>query len=389
MEIEELNQLIDEKKWKLLHQKLELKLSTRESVEDDESLIQIFENMDREYRDQYAANLYLVMWKIAFKSGKIKLAKNYIETLLDHLIEYKRVPTLRKLIFELSQEGLLQQNKKIKMIDTILGKKNQSTLDMFYSYEYHPEMWKNSKNILKNFLIEKNEWNIDSWKLAYEFILKFYYDKEIFLILAERTFDLGKNNHYEHFKSFLISKKISLKAIENKPSQMMKIKYKSLDVDYDQIAMDVISGVREPSIAEQRRILISIQEINEEELKAKGKDMIIAFGLLGMDRVVIRLCERLLPLLTEVNLRAGIQFMLAQAYYESNEHYKVCDLIDDTFNSEPLLQDEVIAFKYLKAESLMKLRKYKMAKEIFLNIKKYNPRYRLVGERLRELEEFK
>ena len=321
MEIEELNQLIDEKKWKLLHQKLELKLSTRESVEDDESLIQIFENMDREYRDQYAANLYLVMWKIAFKSGKIKLAKNYIETLLDHLIEYKRVPTLRKLIFELSQEGLLQQNKKIKMIDTILGKKNQSTLDMFYSYEYHPEMWKNSKNILKNFLIEKNEWNIDSWKLAYEFILKFYYDKEIFLILAERTFDLGKNNHYEHFKSFLISKKISLKAIENKPSQMMKIKYKSLDVDYDQIAMDVISGVREPSIAEQRRILISIQEINEEELKAKGKDMIIAFGLLGMDRVVIRLCERLLPLLTEVNLRAGIQFMLAQAYYESNEHY--------------------------------------------------------------------
>ena len=169
----------------------------------------------------------------------------------------------------------------------------------------------------------------------------------------------------------------------------MKNKYDSIDVDYDQLAMDVISGEKKPSIAEQRRILISIQELNEQELKEKGKDMIIAFGLLGMEMVVIRLCERLIPLILEVNQRASIQFMLAQSYFESHEYHKVCDLIDDTFESEPLLQDESIAFKYLKAESLMKLKKYKMAKEIYIFIKKNSPRYRLVGERLRELEEFK
>ena len=389
MEIKELHHLIDEKKWALVHQKLELKISERETSEDDESLIQIFENMDSEYRDLYATNLYLLMWKIAFKSGRIKLTKKYIEKILDHLIEHKRVPALKKLFIEVSQEGVLSHNKKFKMIDTILGKKSEFILEDFYSFEHHPEMWKDSKDALKNFLIERNEWNIASWKLAYEFVLKFYYDKEIFLNLAERALDLEKHHYYDKIKLFLIAKKVNLKEFEVRPPEEIGTKYDSLEIDYDQLAMEVISGVKEPSSAEQRRILVSIQNLTEKELLEKGKEMIIAFGLLGMNKVVIGLCERLVPLISEVNPRASIQFMLAQAYYESNEFHKVCDLIDDTFETEPLLQDEAIAFKYLKAESLMKLKKHKMAKELFLTIKKFDPYYRIVRERLKELEELK
>ena len=389
MKIEELHQLNDEKKWTLVHQKLELKISERKSSEDDESLIQIFENMDSDYRDQYATNLYFVMWKIAFKSGRIKLAKNYIETLLNHLIEYKRIPALRKLFVELSQEVVINQDIKFKMIDTILGKKSQSSLEDYYSFEHHPEVWKNSKDILKSYLLENSEWNIATWKLAYEFILKFYYDKEIFLNLAQRALDLEKYSYYDKIRLFLIAKKVNSKIFEMKTPRIIKPKFDSLDFDYDQLAMEVMSGVKEPSIAEQRRIMVSIDNFNEEELLEKGKDMIVAFGLLGMNKVVIGLCERLVPLINDVNLRASIQFMLAQAYYESSNFHKVCDLIDDTFESEPLLPDEAIAFKYLKAESLMKLKKHKMAKELFLSIKKYNPYYRIVRERLKELEELK
>jgi tetratricopeptide (TPR) repeat protein len=389
LEIEQLHRLADERKWKLVHRELDLKISERENSEDDESLIQIFENLDREYRDQHAINLYLVMWKIAFKAGKVKLAKSYVETILNHLIELKRVPALRKLILELSHEGLLSQHKKFKMIDTILGKKSQSSLEDFSYFENHPEMWKNSKNILKSYLLEESNWNLESWKLAYEYVLKFYYDKDFFLNLAERARTLKKHDHAENILSFLRSKKVNLKAFEVKSSQTAQKKDDSLHVDYDQLAMEVISGVKEPSITEQKRILVSIENLNDEELLEKGKDMIVAFGLLGMDKVVVRLCERVIPLIKEVKQRAGIQFMLAQAYYNSNEFYKACDLIDDTFESEPLLPEEALAFKYLKGESLLKLKKYKMAKELFLSIKKYNPHYRLVGERLRELEEIK
>ena len=171
MEIEKIHRLNDEKKWSLVHLELELKISKRQNSEDDDSFIQIFENMDKKYRDQHATNLYLVMWKIAFKSGKLKLAKSYIENLLNYLIEFKRVPTLRRVIAELTHEGILGQQEKFKMVDTILGKNTHSILQSYHSFEHHPEMWKNSKNILKSYLLENSERGIEDWKLAYEYVL--------------------------------------------------------------------------------------------------------------------------------------------------------------------------------------------------------------------------
>lgn len=390
LEIEQLHRLIDEKKWTLVLRVLDLKISERKTSADNESIIWIFENLDDDYRAEHASQFYFVMWKIAFQSGKIKLAKKYVETLLTNLIELKRVPALRKLIRELSDEGLLSTHKKFKMVDTILGKKNQFSLEDSDGFEHHPEMWKNSKNILKNYLLEESDWTLEHWKLAYEYILKFYYDKDLFLLLAEKSRRLKKERHSENIMAFLREKKVNLKSFEIKsPERSTANKDESLNVDYDQLAMDVISGEKEPSITEQKRILVSIQNLNDEELMDKGKDMIVAFGLLGMDKVVVRLCERVIPLIKEVKHRAGIQFMLAQALFNNNEFHKTCDLIDDTFETEPLLPEEVLAFNYLKAESLLKLKKHKTAKELFLSIKKYNPHYRLVGERLRELEEIK
>lgn len=389
LEIEKLHRLIDEKKWTLVLRELDLKISGRSSSEDNELIIWIFENLDVEYRLEHAQRFYSVMWKIAFESGKIKLAKKYVEVLLDNLIELKRVPALKKLITELGEAKFITAHKKFPMLQTILGKKEHFSLEDSIGFEHHPEMWKNSKNILRNYLLEESDWTLEHWKLTYEYILKFYYDKELFLLLAEKSCKLKKDKHSENILAFLREKKVNLKSFEVKAAEMLVNDNDSLNVDYDQLAMDVISGVKEPSITEQKRILVSIQSLDDVELLDKGKDMIVAFGLLGMDKVVVRLCERVIPLVKEVKLRAGIQFMLAQALFNNNEFYKVTDLIDDTFETEPLLPDEVLAFNYLKAESLLKLKKYKQARELFVSIKKHNPHYRLVGERLKELEDIK
>lgn len=388
LEIEQLHRLIDEKKWTLVLRELDLKISERSSSEDNESIIWIFENLDGEYRLDHAQRFYSVMWKIAFESGKIKLAKQYVEVLLNNLIELKRVPALKKLMTELAEKKFIPTHKKFPMLQTILGKKGQFSLEDSSGFEHHPEMWKSSKNILRNYLLEETEWTLEHWKLAYEYILKFYYDKELFLLLAEKSRKLKKDKHSENILAFLRERKVNLKSFEVKAPEKALVN-DSLNVDYDQLAMDVISGVKEPSITEQKRILVSIQNLDDAELLDKGKDMIVAFGLLGMDKVVVRLCERVIPLVKEVKLRAGIQFMLAQALFNNNEFYKVTDLIDDTFEVEPLLPDEVMAFNYLKAESLLKLKKYKQARELFVSIKKHNPHYRLVGDRLRELEDIK
>lgn len=390
MEIAHLHQLIDEKKWTLIFHEFDQLLASRETFEDNESLVSIFESIDKNFREENAQKYYFEMWKVAFAAGKLKLAKSYAEFVLDYLIELKRIPALKKLISDLSENGLLKSHKKFQSVSSILGKKGASLLEDSESFESHPEMWKDSKNALREYLLMNSDWTLDDWKLVYEYILKFYYDKDLFIAIAESSKRYKKDEHKKKFLTFLNEKKVKLEGLEDKKIEpAVQKKDSSLNIDYDHLAMDVMSGAIEPSVTEQKKILISIQELSNEELLTKGKDMIVAFGLLGMDKVVVKLCEKVIPMITEVDQRAGIQFMMAQSLFNSGDYHKVIDVVDDTFGEEPLLPDEMLAFNYLKAESYFKLKRYKAAKELFLGIKKHNPHYRLVGERLRNIEEIK
>lgn len=389
MDPEHLNRLITDQNWPLVLRELDEILLNAKEFEELNTAVCLFEQIDNDYREKHAEKYYFNMWKVAFNSGKVKLAKSYAEFLLDRLIELKRIPAIKKLKSEFIETGLFKTHKKFNSVDVIIGKRGVS-VDELYLCEAHPEMWKNSKNILKNFLLEDKAWANEDWKLAYEYVLKFHYDKDLFLMLTTLAEALKKEAHKKKFLLYLSTKKVNVKSFTEVKEKKVEVKKESdLHVDYDKLAMDVMSGVIEPSVNEQKRIIISIKDFSKVELLEKGKDMIVAFGLLGMDKVVIHLCERLLPLLTDVKDRASTQFMLAQALFNNGEFYKVIDLIDDTFDSEPLVDDEVMAFNYLKAESYLKLKKYKLAKELFLIIKKNSPHYRLVGERLRHLEEIK
>lgn len=390
METEHLHRLIDEKKWTLILRELDLLISKRDSSFDD-ILISTFEKMDREYRELHAKKHYFEMWKIAYRAGKIKLAKNYAGFILEHLIELKRVPAIKQLESELAAYGLLKTYKNTNATEYILGRKTVETIEEAESFEFHPVMWKQSKAALKNYLLMQEQWDLSHWKLAYEFILKFYYDKEIMLLLAEKSAQLKKDKHHKKILSYLVERGVSIKRFNSavEKTKPKKEETSKLHTDYDQLAMDVMSGVLEPSLTEQKKILVTVATLTEEELLEKGKDMIVAFGLLGMDKVVVSLSERVVPLITEVKERISIQFMMAQSLFNNGEFYKVCDMVDDIIGSEPLLADEMLAFSYMKAESLLKLKKLKAAKDIFVSIKKHNPHYRLVGERLRALEEIK
>lgn len=385
----ELHRLIDEKKWTLILSKLDSLISGEFDIDQMDLAIWLFESIDKSYREKNAQKYYLEMWKIAFRAGKIKLAKNYAEFILDYLIEYKRVPAIKKFIIDTSYEGLFKKNNKFTSADAILGKKDSFSLENYVFFESHPEMLKDSQHSLKDYLLEEVDWNMNHWKLAYEYIIKFHYDKDLFVHMAHKAAAMKKENHKKNFLNYLSAKKVNLKSFVDKEKEEISSETRALHVDYDQLAMDVISGSLEPSIAEQRKILISIKGLTDEEVIQKGKDMIVAFGLLGMDKVVIELCERAIPLMADVKSRASVQFMMAQAMFNSGDFYKVIDLVDDTFEHEPLLETEMNDFNYLKAESYLKLKKYKNAKDIYLKIKKYNPQYRLVGERLKHLEEIK
>jgi len=76
--------------------------------------------------------------------------------------------------------------------------------------------------------------------------------------------------------------------------------------------MNLLTGAIEPNKEEQRRVINSLKYISDEELLAKGQEMIVAFELLGMEEVVISLCERLAKALTEVKQRASVFFVWAK-----------------------------------------------------------------------------
>jgi hypothetical protein len=393
-ENELIHRLIDEKKWTLLLREIEQYVSQATEYEDQKSLLSIFESIDEDYLQNHAQRLYTEMWKIAFKVGKIKIAKTYGEFALDYLIEYKRIPRLKKLIEEFKEYGLFKNHPKFTYVDLSLGRKINEVFSPSEDWSFldsHPEAWKNSKSMLKQFLIGETEWTVEHWRLAYEYVLKFYFDRDVMILLAEKSHELNKKSYQSSFIEFLGKKKISIKLFDKKPviKKETAPEETALFVDYDQLAMDVMSGVIEPSITEQRKILISIDTLSTEDIISKGKDMVVAFGLLGMDKVVMSLCEKIIPHLSDPHEKASLEFMQAQSMYNSGDFYKSIDLIDDIFSKEPLLEDELIAFNYLKAESLMKLKKFRNAKEIFLGIKKRSPNYRLVSERLRYIETIK
>jgi hypothetical protein len=391
LKIEHIHHLVDEKKWTQLLREIAQCISDVPCSSDYELLIYAFESIDKKFKEQHARVYYLDMWKVAFNLGKIKLAKSYAEFAILYLAELKRIPQLKKLFQDLHDHKFFKTHPMVTYPDFLLGRGGDvatfSDVDPTH-LELHPDLWKNSKVILKEYLITENEWTVTHWKLAYEFILKFYFDKELFFQLTEKAIASENSKHKRKLLLLLERKNIKFQSkVKAQSKSVEKVEESnSLHVDYDQLAMDVMSGEVEPSVTEQRKILHSLENLSADEVMTKGKDMVVAFGLLGMDKVVVNLCERIIPSISDVHERASLQFMMAQSLFNSGDYYKTIDLVDDISSVEPLLREELVAFQYLKAESFMKLKMYKNAKEIFLLIKKYNSYYRLVSERLRQIE---
>lgn len=379
------------KKWALILSELERLVLILESPEDCKVLLNRFESIDEEYRDAKAPQTYSLMWKVALRLGKLSLANSYAKKFLQHLVEYKRMPQIRNFINSLHEAGLFKKKSEEYLVieEILLGKRSKVTqtelkhIDLLLN---HPEHWKHSSDFLRQYLLLDENWTSDQWKLCYEYILINHFDKGIFMALLEKTRELNKKLNEKKFTELLESMKIKVRSHQVTENKNHKTLSTNLNIDYDQMAMDLLSGSKEPSNEEQRRVLNSLKFIPEEELLSRGQEMIVAFELLGMEQVVFSLCEKMVSRLRDTKQRASTYYVWAQALSNNGDFYKSIDLIDDVMEKEPLIEEERLAFLYLKAEACLKLKKIKMAKELYLEIRKQNPHYRLVGERLRTIE---
>jgi tetratricopeptide (TPR) repeat protein len=378
------------KKWSLILSEIEGSIPICETAEDCKLLLNRFESVDIEYRNKNA-HFYLMMWKIAKRSGKLNIASEYIQKSLEYLINLKRIPQIKILIQDLLEAGHYKKEiSEAILINKILSGKDNTELNPELKYieilSQHPEAWKKSPSFLKQFLALDQDWKINHWKLCYEQILFHHFDKILFLILFEKSIELKKENAEIGFLELFKSKKINLTKGKNKEKLNDGPIKENLHLDYDQIAMDLLSGLKEPNIEDQNRVINSLKFISEEELKIKGSEMIVAFELLGMEQVVIVLCEKVLKIQTEPKARASSYYIWVQSLCNLGEYYKAIELINEVLDNEPVFGDELIAFIYLKAEAFLKLKKNKNAKELYIQIQKTHQNYRLVKERLKTIE---
>lgn len=379
-----------QKNWSTILSEIESVLNSSEDF-DAESLLDRFENVDEQFRDQHFSRLYLKFWKIAKAAGKLNLANDYAKKSIEYLLSLKRIPKTFHLLDEMQAEGILKKSQQEfrRKCQILLGRKqdfHKQDLKYFDLMDDHPEHWKEFQDYLKQYLLIVTEWGIEEWKLCYEYILLHHFDTEIAYALMQKAFEMGRSDLVKKFEELFARKKIRVKKLVKPLEIKTEALQQKLRLDYDQVAMELLSGEKSPDDEEQTRVLNSLKFITDEELKTRGHDMVVAFELLGMEKVVLALCERVIELTEDIKARASLLYIRAQALFNAGESFKTIDLVDEVLSKEPLYDEERIAFLYLKAEACVKVKKIKIARDIFATIKKHNPHYRMVGERLKSLE---
>lgn len=386
--------MVNFKKEKQLLIEIDNILSQTNSLDEYLNLLIKFESIDEEIRDEHAIEMYQKLWPIALSVGKISHANNYAQKTLQNLIEYKRVPKLKELITNLKERGLCKKfiKEHDSIIETLLGIKTKNKkidLNFIQILADHPEHWKDDLEFLKQYLQIESTWKLDEWKFCYAYVLKKHFDKEVFYSLYEKSFEQKNEKYIKMFEELLSRKKIQFVHLKNKEQESDSEPKDKFNVDYDQLAFNLLSGKIEPSDDEQNRVIQSLMHLTDQELIDKGHDMVVAFELLGMEKVVFALCEKMISLENDFKKKASIYFIWSQALFNNEEYHKSIHLIDRVIDTEPLIQDELTAFLYLKAEAFFKIKNYKLAQNVYREVKKYNSQYRMVKERLKVIEENK
>lgn len=126
-----------------------------------------------------------------------------------------------------------------------------------------------------------------------------------------------------------------------------------------------------------------------EYIQNNYEDMIVGLNLLSLSQVAFDVAERVdIKLLSEEE-RINLEYLKLETLMQLEKYFSVRDGVDDMINNFPIKGNELLSLLYLRAEALLGLKQLKNAYFAFLEIFKINNNYRLVRQRLKELEKHK
>lgn len=124
------------------------------------------------------------------------------------------------------------------------------------------------------------------------------------------------------------------------------------------------------------------------ELLDNYSDLIVVFNQLNASVVSEKICEKVEKIIIKRDLKEKINFYYLQAetLRHSKKMFLSLNVIDKVLESYPLNENEKVCFLYMKAEIYRKLDNQTEALKYYALVKKMNNNYRLVKQRLKEID---
>ncbi len=128
---------------------------------------------------------------------------------------------------------------------------------------------------------------------------------------------------------------------------------------------------------------------DKEYVQNNYEDMIIGLNLLNLPAVALQLSEMVDSEALNEEDNINLEYLKLETLMILEEYFKVRDIVEDMLGKYPVKGDELYSLLYLRAEAYLNLGQYENAYNSFNEIKALKSSYRLVNQRLKELEKYK
>ncbi|MBL6988447.1 MAG: hypothetical protein ISR65_01640 [Bacteriovoracaceae bacterium] len=146
---------------------------------------------------------------------------------------------------------------------------------------------------------------------------------------------------------------------------------------------------KEEFCRQQNNFIKLLQLIEKSFLLEHYGDLIICFLFLGMNHVakeVLSIVKTESADSNDIKIILDLEYFNVVILMEENSDFDALISIDQVLSSFPLFDEEKVCFMYFKAEILKKQGKVDQSHEVFKQIEKLAPNYRMTRKRITEVE---
>ena len=123
------------------------------------------------------------------------------------------------------------------------------------------------------------------------------------------------------------------------------------------------------------------------DLDLYSSDLVFSLNALDFPEVSIELLKTLEKKIEDKKKLLNYKYLLVESLILADRPHEALDVVNDTFGQYPLLKEEKVGFAYLKGEILKDMNLTKEALQVFKFVGSLEPGFRLVKERIKDLEE--